>query len=221
MEKNFNLSMKAVKVSSMLPEDQIQEAKNRNLIYSQVIDKDLLKMNMQGQAPAYFVISCVDSRIVPSDIMGMAPGDVLCHRNIANTCFEDDISVNSAITFATEILKIKHLVVMGHQDCGGLLFSINGNDQPYMGDYLKRVRHVYEKHQDEIDGIDDKLRKSQRLAEHNAICQATKVLNHPLVKKSREQTGYPKIHAWVYTMENGLLKDLEFEENTETNKHFE
>ena len=106
MEKTFNLSLKTVKASSMHPDNQIKELYNRNQVYSQLIDKELLKQNMKGQEPAYFVLACVDSRLMPSDIIGMAPGDVLCHRNIANTCFEDDQSVNSAITFATEILKI-------------------------------------------------------------------------------------------------------------------
>lgn len=213
MEKTFNLTLKTVKASAMPPIDQINEAKKRNVLYSQVIDKELLKQNMKGQEPAYFVLTCVDSRVMPSDIMGMAPGDVLCHRNIANTCYEDDLSVNSAITFATEVLKIKHLIVMGHQDCGGLLYSIDGNSKVYMGEYLKRVREVYENNQDEIDSIDDKLRKSQRLAEVNAIHQAYRVLKHPEVQKSRSETGFPQIHAWVYTMENGLIKDLEFEDS--------
>ena len=216
MEKNFNLSMKTVKISSMPADDQIEEAKKRNLLYSEVIDKELLKLNMQGQSPAYFVLSCVDSRVVPSDILGMAPGDVLCHRNIANTCFEDDITINSAITFATEVLKIKHLIVMGHQDCGGLLFSIKGNDKPYIGEYLKRVREAYEKNPEEIDSIECKSRKSQRLAEINALIQAYRVLKHPVVQESRKETGYPKIHAWVYTMENGLIKDLKFEDELDS-----
>ena len=155
---------------------------------------------------------------MPSDIIGMAPGDVLCHRNIANTCFEDDLSVNSAITFAVDILKIKHLVVMGHQDCGGLLFSMKGTDKPYMSLYLKRLREAYETHKDEIDSIEDKLRKSQRLAEVNAIMQAYKVLKHPVVQQVRQTTGYPKVHAWVYTMENGFIKDLSFEDVVEQDK---
>ena len=213
MEKNFNLSVKDIDVSSLTPEKQIEEALKRNRIYSSIIDKDLLKENLQGQKPAYFVLSCVDSRLVPSNVMGMAPGDVLCHRNIANTCFEDDLSVNSAITFAIDVLNIKHLIIMGHQDCGGLIFSINGNNKCFMGDYLKRVRKTYEDHHVEIDEIQNKLYKSQRLAELHAISQAHHVLNHPLVQKHRNSTGYPKVHAWVYILETGLIKDLEFEQH--------
>ena len=213
MEKNFNLTVKDVNVYSMTPEEQIAEALKRNRVYAHIIDKDLLKTNLQGQRPAYFVLSCVDSRLIPSDVMGMAPGDVLCHRNIANTCFEDDLSVNSAITFAIDVLHIKHLIVLGHQDCGGLLFSIKGNNKCFMGEYLKRIRKTYEDHHVEIDGIQNKLLKSQRLAEIHATVQAYQMLNHPLVSKYRNSTGYPKIHAWVYIMETGLIKDLEFEDS--------
>ena len=213
MKRLFSYSFKRGNVRLMTPEQQIQEVKTRNIEYSRLIDKDLLADNRAAHKPSYFVLTCVDSRIMPADIMGMVPGDVLVHRNIANRFPEEDLSVNSAVTFATEILGIKHLIVMGHQDCGGLAFSMTDNNLPYLGDYLKKTKEAYNAHKHELDNIEDKWKKNTKLAEYNALMQAERIFKHPVVQQKRNETGYPKVYATIYWLEDGLLRDLGFEEN--------
>lgn len=189
-------------------EQQIKTFINNNIKFSETVDKKILERNAQGQHPAYFLLTCVDSRLTPNALVGMDPGNILIHRNIANTCFQDDIPSNAAITFAVEILKIKNLIVMGHQDCSGLIFSMTGNELPYMGSYLTRIREVYEEHQEELDEIKDTTQKHIRLAEFNAIKQAQRMLKHPCVVTMRKKEGWPKVYAMVYHFSDGLLHDL-------------
>lgn len=212
MRRLFSAVTRKLQPRTLHPNKQMEEVKMRNREYANNIDKAVLAENKASHKPTYFVLTCVDSRIMPANIMGMSPGDVLTHRNIANRCQHDDLSVNSAITFATEVLGVKHLIVMGHQDCGGLINSLTDNKMPYIGEYLKNVREVYETHKEELDGIQDSYKKHTKMAEHNALLQAKRVLSHPVVQKQRSETGYPKVHAMVYLFDNGLLQDLNFEE---------
>lgn len=211
MRRLFSSISRRLQPRTLNPERQIQEVKTRNLEFANNINKDVLAENKAMHSPTYFVLTCVDSRIMPANIMGMDPGDVLVHRNIANRAPNEDLSVKSAVTFATQVLGVKHLIVMGHQDCGGLINSLTNNTMPFLGDYLKGVREIYETHKEEIDGITDKYQKHTRMAEHNALLQAKRVWEHPVVQSQRAQTGYPKVHAMVYLFDNGLLKDLDFE----------
>lgn len=192
----------------MIPYQQIFE-NNRRWVESKLAeDKDYFKKLARDQNPDYLYIGCSDSRVPANEIMGLEPGEVFVHRNVANLVVSTDSNINAVIQYAVEYLKIKHIIICGHYGCGGIKAALEPADLGQLNSWLQTLRDVYRIHQSELDAIDDDNKKFNRLVELNVIEQCVNIIKIDHVQRSWYKTGYPQLHAWVYDLHNGLLKDL-------------
>lgn len=168
----------------------------------------------EQQVPDFLYIGCADSRVPANQIMGLEPGEVFVHRNIANLVVNTDLNGQGAIAYAVEILHVKHVIVCGHYGCGGVSAAMASKDLGLLNGWLREVRDVYRLHRAELDAIADPPERYRRLVELNVHEQCNNVIKTAAVQKHWLQYGYPIVHGWVYDLHNGLLRDLEvpFEE---------
>jgi carbonic anhydrase len=165
----------------------------------------------QEQNPDYLYIGCSDSRVPANQIMGVGPGEVFVHRNIANLVPNTDLSSSAVINYAVRHLGVKHIVVCGHYHCGGINAALQPKDLGILNPWLRNVRDVYRLHKDELNAIEDPEARNDRLVELNVIEQCTNVIKTAAVQHSYLETGFPVVHGWVFDLRVGLLKDLEID----------
>lgn len=163
------------------------------------------------QTPEFLYIGCADSRVPANEIMGLEPGDVFVHRNIANIVANTDMNAHSVIQYAVEALRVKHIIVCGHYGCGGVKAAMQPKDLGLLNGWLRNVRDVYRLHRAELDGIKDEDAKYNRLVELNVQEQCINVIKTAFVQKAYNKTGFPTVHGWVYDLHNGILKDLDID----------
>ena len=162
----------------------------------------------QGQHPEFLYIGCADSRVTAEDLMGVQPGEVFIHRNVANLVVNADNNVNAVIQYAVEFLKVKYIIVCGHYDCGGIRAALYPSDMGQLNSWLQAVRDIYRLHQQELDNIDDERERFDRLVELNVQEQCVNIVKIDHVQRAWYKTGYPKVHGWVFDVRTGNLKDL-------------
>ena len=162
----------------------------------------------KGQQPEYLYIGCSDSRVTTEELMGMQPGEVFIHRNIANLVVSTDNNLNAVVQYAVEHLKVKCIIVCGHYDCGGIKAALHPSDMGQLNSWLQTLRDVYRLHQDELDAIADARDKFDRLVELNVREQCINIIKIDHVQKAWYRTGYPKLFGWVFDVRSGRLKDL-------------
>jgi carbonic anhydrase len=172
-------------------------------------DPDFFAHLARGQAPAFLYIGCADSRVPANEIMGLEPGEVFVHRNVANLVVNIDANANAVIQYAVELLKVKHIVVCGHYGCGGVQAAMQPADMGVLNGWLREVRDVYRLHAEELDSIADEAARYDRLVELNVQEQCVNVIKTAFVQKSYRRHGFPTVHGWVYHLDEGLLRDLE------------
>jgi len=165
----------------------------------------------QGQNPDFLYIGCSDSRVTAEDLMGVQPGEVFVHRNIANQVISTDNNVNAVVQYAVEHLKIKHIIVCGHYECGGVKAAMNPSDMGQLNSWLQTLRDVYRLHRKELDAIKDEQKKFDRLVELNVLEQCINIIKIDHVQKAWYKTGFLKIHAWVFDIRTGKLIDLKMD----------
>lgn len=182
------------------------------------LDKDYFKKLSQGQSPEILYIGCSDSRIPAEDMMGAKPGEVFVHRNIANQVITTDSNVNAVVQFAVETLKVKHIVICGHYECGGVKAALEPSDMGQLNNWLQKLRDVYRIHVEELNEIKDDLKKFDRLVELNVFEQAMNILKIDHVQKIWRKSGHPKIHGWVFDIRSGRIIDLNLDMETEYSK---
>jgi carbonic anhydrase len=170
-------------------------------------DPDFFRRLAGQQAPRYLWIGCSDSRVPATQITGLLPGEMFVHRNIANVVVHTDLNCLSTIQFAVEVLKVEHIIVCGHYDCGGVLAALRGNSVGLADNWLRHVQDVRSKHQAQLDALPTEARQ-QRLCELNAIEQATNVSKTTVVRDAWSRGQSLVIHSWVYDLRDGLLRDL-------------
>ncbi len=175
---------------------------------NQAKDADFLKKLSADQQPNYLYIGCSDSRVPANEIMGLAPGDVFVHRNIANLVNNIDLNVMSVLNYAVAHLSVKHIIVCGHYNCGGVKAAMTPKDMGLLNPWLRNIRDVYRLHQDELDGIKDDHERYNRLVELNVQEQCVNVIKTAVVQKSYLDNKYPTVHGWVFNLQTGMLKDL-------------
>ncbi len=161
-----------------------------------------------GQAPEFLYIGCSDSRATAEELMGMQPGDVFVHRNVANMVVPTDNSVNAVIQFAVEFLKVKHIIVCGHYGCGGVKAAMTPSDMGQLNNWLQMVRDVIRIHHDELDEIKDEEEKYKRLVELNVQEQCINVIKSPHVQRAWNERKLPTVHGWIFDLHTGKLIDL-------------
>lgn len=182
---------------------------NRRWVASKTVeDRDYFKRLAAAQSPDFLFIGCSDSRVPANEIMGLEPGDVFVHRNIANLVVNTDINCQSVIQYAVQNLGVKYVIVCGHYGCGGVAAAMQSEDMGLLNGWLREVRDVYRLHREELDAIEDERARYRRLIELNVTEQALNVIKTAVVQKSYLKNGYPTVHGWVYDLEDGLLEDL-------------
>jgi carbonic anhydrase len=161
----------------------------------------------KDQSPDFLYIGCADSRIPANEIMGLGPGEVFVHRNIANMVIHTDINAQSVIQYAVEALDVKHIIVCGHYGCGGINAAMQPKDLGLLNAWLREIRDVYRKHHPTLDVLDQKMRH-RTLVELNVYEQCVNVMKTACVQKKWMTHDYPTVHGWVYDLGEGLIKDL-------------
>lgn len=172
-------------------------------------DPDFFKRAYSGQNPDFFLIACSDSRVSPSQILGAKPGEIFVHRNVANLAVHTDLNFISALQYSVEVLKVRHVVVVGHYGCGGVRASLGNQYNGLIDNWLENIRDVIRLHADELESIDDIEQKSKLLVELNVIEQAINVSRTSVIRKAWAREKKPEIHGWVYDLEKGIIHDLE------------
>jgi len=172
-------------------------------------DPDFFSRLATHQEPEFLFIGCADSRVPANEIMGLSPGDVFVHRNIANLVVNTDINAQSVIEYAVGHLEVKHIIVCGHYGCGGVAAAMQPADLGLLNGWLREIRDVYRLYQEELDAIEDTDARYRRLIELNIREQCVNVIKTAVVQKKYLSTGHPIVHGWVYDISNGLLRDLE------------
>ncbi len=165
----------------------------------------------EGQHPEYLYIGCSDSRVTAEDLMGLQPGQVFIHRNVANLVVATDNNINAVIQFAVEVLKVKHIIVCGHYECGGIKAAMYPSDMGQLNSWLQTLRDVYRLHKQELDEIADEKRKFDRLVELNVQEQCINIIKIDHVQRAWYKTGFPIVHGWVFDVRTGNLKDLKLD----------
>jgi len=171
---------------------------------------DYFKNLAKGQNPDILYIGCSDSRVSAEDLMGVQPGDVFVHRNIANMVISIDLNMMSVLNYAVENLSVDHVVICGHYYCGGVKAAMDAADLGILNPWLRNIRDVYRLHRKELSGIEDESSKYNRLVELNVQEQCVNVLKTAVVQKAVRNRGM-KIHGWVFDVSTGKLIDLKID----------
>ena len=181
---------------------------NQDWIASKLkLDKDYFTNLSQGQSPEILYIGCSDSRVTAEDLMGLQPGEVFVHRNIANMVINTDVSSISVIEYAVKYLKVNHIVVCGHYFCGGVRAAMDSADLGPLNPWLRNIRDVYRLHQAELKAITDENERYQRLIELNVQEQCVNVVKQATVQIAMRTRGL-SVHGWVFDIGTGKLIDL-------------
>ena len=165
----------------------------------------------EDQNPDYLYIGCSDSRVATEELMGVGPGKVFVHRNIANVVNTLDMSSTAVIQYAVEHLNVKHIVVCGHYDCGGVKAAMQPKDYGLLNPWLRTIRDVYRLHQEELDAIKDSHKRFHRLVELNVQEQCINVTKMAVVQESYVKNQTPLVYGWVFNIQTGELIDLHFD----------
>ncbi len=181
---------------------------NRNWIAKKLqSDEKYFDKLSDGQTPEFLYIGCSDSRVSAEDLMGLEPGQVFVHRNIANMVPNTDLNSMSVINYAVTSLKVNHIVVCGHYGCGGVFAAMQQSDLGILNPWLRNIRDVYRLHRNELDIIEDEGQKYKRLVELNVQEQCINVIKTAEVQRANRQRNL-KVYGWVFDIHNGELIDL-------------
>lgn len=174
------------------------------------LNSDYFSNLAKGQSPEFLYIGCSDSRVTAEDIMGVNPGEVFVHRNIANIVPNTDVSAMSVIAYAVRHLKVKHVVVCGHYNCGGVKAAMQPADLGIMNLWLRNIRDVYRLHKEELNAITDENKRYDRLIELNVQEQCINVIKTAVVQQAHKERGL-LVHGWVFDVKTGKLIDLKID----------
>jgi carbonic anhydrase len=162
-----------------------------------------------AQTPEYLWIGCADSRVPANEIVGLGPGELFVHRNIANLVPPFDANVHSVLQYAVDVLKVKHVIVCGHYGCGGVLAALRDWSGLPLENWLAHVRAVYRAHKDELDGASSEEVRWRRLCELNVMAQVHAVRAAEVIKQAWRKDQPVMVHGWIYDLKEGLLRDLD------------
>jgi carbonic anhydrase len=172
-------------------------------------DPDFFKRSAGEQTPHFLFIGCSDSRVPANEITGTQPGEMFVHRNIANQVFPNDLNVLSVLQYAVEVLDVKHVMVCGHYECGGVKAAAQrGVHYGLVDNWLSEIRTVERLNLRELDAMSDPKARLGRLAELNVLHQVYNLTLTPVVRQAWERGQRPVLHGLIYSLENGLLKEL-------------
>lgn len=160
------------------------------------------------QSPEYLWIGCADSRVPANEIVDLDPGELFVHRNVANLAPPQDANYLSVLQFAVDVLKVKHVIVVGHYGCGGVAAAVDGKRRGLVDHWLHPIREIYADNFETLEAISDMRARLDRLCELNVICQVRNVSSDVFVQDAWARGQPLSVHGWVYSLETGLVNDL-------------
>lgn len=172
------------------------------------IKPDYFRAMAREQRPEYLWIGCSDSRVPAEEITGTEPGELFVHRNIANLVIHTDFNLLSVLHYATDVLRVKHIIVCGHYGCGGVRAAMTPKRFGILNNWLRHIKDIYYRHRDEFNGITDDEARTNKLVEINIRAQVYNLAKTHIVQESWARRGAPMLHGWVYGLEDGLLKQV-------------
>lgn len=170
----------------------------------------------QGQTPEYLWIGCSDSRVPANEIVNLPPGSIFVQRNIANQVINSDMNLLSVVYYAVKYLRVKHILIVGHYGCGGVAAAMSNNSFGFLDNWLVSIKNVYLKNQAELEAITDQELRTDRLVELNAIQQAVNMAKISFIQEEWQQGNPLEIHALVYSLKDGILRDMKASINNAT-----
>ncbi len=162
---------------------------------------------LEQQAPQYLWIGCSDSRVPANELVDLLPGELFVHRNVANVVVHSDLNALSVIQFAVDVLKVKHIIVVGHSRCGGVRAALSNTRVGLADNWIRHVQDVRDRHAQWLDSVDPD-RQVDALCELNVLEQSVNVCNTTVMQEAWQRGQELVVHGWVYGLHNGLLKDL-------------
>jgi len=171
-------------------------------------DAEFFRRLSAQQSPRYLWIGCSDSRVPANQIVGLLPGDMFVHRNVANVVVHTDLNCLSTIQFAVEVLRVEHIIVCGHYGCGGVLAALQNSKLGLIDNWLRHVQDVRAKHRSQIDSLSTEAQQHARLCELNVIEQVANVSQTTVARDAWSRNQSLTIHGWIYGLSDGLLRDL-------------
>ena len=189
----------------------LDQLKQNNRVWAEgklAVDPVFFKRLEAQQRPEYLWIGCSDSRVPANEIVGLAPGELFVHRNVANLAPPQDANYLSVLQFAIDVLKVKHVLIVGHYGCGGVAAAVDGKRRGLVDHWLHPIREVAHNHKAELATYADERERLNRLCELNVIRQVTNVASDVFVEEAWARGQPLSVHGWVYSLSSGLITDL-------------
>lgn len=171
-------------------------------------DPDFFEKLANQQSPEYLWIGCSDSRVPANQIVGLLPGEVFVHRNVANMVVHTDFNCLSVLQFAVDVLKVKHVLVVGHYGCGGVRAAYEGRDNGLIDNWLRNIKDVQQRYHARVAALESDEARVDLLCELNVISQVSNVCHTTIVQNAWSRGQPLSVHGWVYSLKNGLITDL-------------
>ncbi len=172
-------------------------------------DPDFFSKLSKQQHPEYLWVGCSDSRVPANEIIGMLPGEVFVHRNIANLVIHTDLNCMAVIQYAVEVLKVKHIIVCGHYGCGGVQAAMENKVHGLIDNWIRNIKDIHRYHKAEIDSLQNEKEKIDLLCELNVVEQVANISHTAIVQEAWNSGQKLSVHGWIYSIEDGILKDLD------------
>jgi carbonic anhydrase len=183
----------------------------KNKAWSEAIRKrepDFFAKLSRQQSPEYLWIGCSDSRVPANQIVGLLPGEIFVHRNIANVVVHTDLNCLSVAQFAVDVIKVRHIIVCGHYGCGGVRAALRQDRYGLVDNWLRHVQDVRDKHESLLDSLENEVDRTDRLCELNVIEQVLNVCQTSIVRDAWQRGQDLTVHSWIYGLHDGLIRDL-------------
>ena len=171
-------------------------------------DPEFFARLVRQQAPEYLWVGCSDARVPANELMGMAPGELFVHRNIANLVHNIDINLMSVLEYAVNVLKIRHIIVCGHYGCGGVRAAMDRQEFGLIDNWLRKIKDIYAANKDTLDREGDPEQRLNLLCEINVRQQAMNICHTSIVQNAWRAGQELVVHGWIYSIADGLIKDL-------------
>ena len=185
---------------------------NNNRAWSEAkteVDPQFFKRLAAQQSPEYLWIGCSDSRVPANEIVGLDPGELFVHRNVANLAPPQDANYLSVLQYAVEVLKVRHIMVVGHYGCGGVAAAVDGHRHGLIDHWPHPIRETYDENRKDLERLSEGTERMNRLCELNVIRQVRNVASDVFVQDAWARGQVLAVHGWVYSLNNGLVKDLQ------------
>jgi len=172
-------------------------------------EPDFFTKLSKQQKPEILWIGCADSRVPASEIVGMEPGTIFVHRNIANLVIHTDLNCLSVLQYAVDVLKVKHIIICGHYDCGGIKAAMENEEHGLIDNWLRHIKDIYRFYQEKVDALNSNKEKYDLMCELNVIEQVANVCHTTIVQNAWKSGQELAVHGWIYSIEDGILRDMD------------